>query len=168
MKSVYSAVRIGSCKWSSLRFDFKGFFKGLMERLYCEICFNLISFRAGVHAPTKSVSVSVSAAISLLPPAKPRSGAHTHTHTHTHTDKIGIGAWRSISWVMQSSQQGSHVEWEVLSVVFASSPEETTSKAKRNRILGASYSGRKDTWRRLLYSLWETPRRFLFIYLFIY
>jgi hypothetical protein len=39
---------------------------------------------------------------------------------------------------MQSSQHGSHV--------FASFPEETTSKAERKRILGSSYSSRKDTF----------------------
>ena len=46
--------------------------------LYCSCV------RVDVHAPTKSVSVP--AAISLLPPVQPRSGVHTHT------DKIGIGA----------------------------------------------------------------------------
>jgi len=52
--------------------------------------------------------------------------------------------------MMQSSQHGSHVEWEVLSVVFASSPEERKSKAEKNIILGASNSSHKDTCRRLL------------------
>jgi len=34
------------------------------------------NLRAGVHAPTKSVSVP--AAISLLPPVEPRFGVHAH------------------------------------------------------------------------------------------
>ena len=45
--------------------------------------------------------------------------------------------------MMQSSQHGSHVEYEVLTVVSASSPEEATSKAERKRILGTSYSSQK-------------------------
>jgi len=36
----------------------------------------IVMVRAGVHAPTKSVSVP--ALISLLPPIQPRSGVHTY------------------------------------------------------------------------------------------
>ena len=105
--------------------------------------------RAGVHAPTKSLSVP--APISLLPPVQPRSGVHTHA------DKIPI-ACKAVNLVSDAVQS----TWLTCGIggficCVASSPETTTSKAER--ILGASYSSRKDTWRRLLYSLWETPRR---------
>jgi hypothetical protein len=52
--------------------------------------------KAGVHAPTKSVSLP--AAISLLPPVQPRSGVHTHT------DKIGIGACKAVNFVSDAEQ----------------------------------------------------------------
>jgi hypothetical protein len=42
--------------------------------------------------------------------------------------------------------------------VFASSSEKTTSKAERKRILEASYSSRKDTRRRLLYSMGDSEK----------
>ena len=59
------------------------------------------SFRAGVHAPTKSVLVSAS--ISLLPPVQPRSGVHTHT------DKIGIGATKQRHTTRKTSAHQSGV-----------------------------------------------------------
>ena len=64
---------------------------------------------------------------------------------YTHTEKIAMGACKAVNFVSDAEQHGSHVEYEVLTVVSASSPEEATSKAERKRILGASYSNRKDT-----------------------
>ena len=52
------------------------------------------SCRAGVHAPTKAVSVLAS--IWLSSPVQPRSGVHT--------DKIAIGACKAVNFVSYREQ----------------------------------------------------------------